>query len=159
STFAAIGESADCDLVILGLGNSLFPKMGDDIMRGVLKKARHAIGIFGTQFRTPEGIAEMAPLIDTLDHWYARYQDDVGLFPRHAAKISLLGDWLINLFPLSEPTDSRELRIDAEVMHHEVALDRTIQMIQRHRFVRSARLHPLLCALTSAEQVAYSEQL
>ncbi|MFX6281322.1 hypothetical protein ABTF86_19880, partial [Acinetobacter baumannii] len=36
--------------------------------------------------------------------------------------------------------------------------DRTIQYIQRHRQVFSARLHPLLCALTSAHEVAYSEQ-
>ena len=37
-------------------------------------------------------------------------------------------------------------------------LDRTIQYIQQHKKVYSTRLHPLLCALTSAEGVAYSEQ-
>jgi hypothetical protein len=31
-------------------------------------------------------------------------------------------------------------------------------MIQSYRYVKSARLHPLLCALTSAEAVAYVEQ-
>ena len=38
------------------------------------------------------------------------------------------------------------------------ALDRAIQVIQRHKHVYSARLHPLLCALTAAELVAYAEQ-
>jgi hypothetical protein len=37
-------------------------------------------------------------------------------------------------------------------------MDRTIQHIQRHSRVFSERLHPLLCALTSASQVAYTEQ-
>ena len=40
----------------------------------------------------------------------------------------------------------------------ELPLDRTIQAIQLHKNVYSARLHPLLCALTSAELVAYAEQ-
>ena len=45
-----------------------------------------------------------------------------------------------------------------EVVNNELALDRTIQKIQAYRRVRTARLHPLLCALTSAEEVAYHEQ-
>src|SRR5258708_33590720 len=69
STFTSIGETADCDLVILGLGNSVFPAMGGPVMRDMLRKARHCIGIFGTQFRTAEDIAALAPLLDTLDHW------------------------------------------------------------------------------------------
>ena len=40
----------------------------------------------------------------------------------------------------------------------DLPLDRTIQSIQRHKNVYSTRLHPLLCALTSAELVAYAEQ-
>jgi len=37
-------------------------------------------------------------------------------------------------------------------------LDRVIERIQAYRAVRSTRLHPLLCALTSAEFCAYREQ-
>jgi len=37
-------------------------------------------------------------------------------------------------------------------------LDRIITQIQQYRRVFSTRMHPLLCALTSAEQVAYVEQ-
>src|SRR5262249_33790219 len=40
----------------------------------------------------------------------------------------------------------------------DLPLDRTIQHIQRHKRVFSERLHPLLCALTSADEVAYVEQ-
>jgi hypothetical protein len=38
------------------------------------------------------------------------------------------------------------------------ALDRAIQVIHCHKNVYSTRLHPLLCALTAAENVAYAEQ-
>ena len=37
-------------------------------------------------------------------------------------------------------------------------LDRIIQEIQRHQRIFSPRLHPLLCALTSAREVEYAEQ-
>ncbi len=40
----------------------------------------------------------------------------------------------------------------------DIPLDRTIQAIQRHKQVHSARLHPLLCALTSAHYAAFSEE-
>lgn len=49
------------------------------------------------------------------------------------------------------------LHIGSAFSNH-MALDQTIQGIQRYRSVVSERLHPLLCALTSAERVAYSEQ-
>jgi hypothetical protein len=158
SHFGALGPADETyDLVILGLGNSLFPALGAEVI-AQLGRARYRIGIFGTQFRTAQRIAEFAPLMAALDRWYARYQEDANLFPAAASKTVALGDWLIGAFPMAEPVDERELRIDAEIMHREVALDRMIQQIQRHRRVWSARLHPLLCALTSADEVAYAEQ-
>jgi hypothetical protein len=145
------------DLIVLGLGNSLFPAMGNELL-GHLAAARRCIGIFGTQYRTPERIVAFAPLMARLDRWYARSAEDASLFPAVASKTTHLGDWLIHAFPMAEPVDDRVLRIDAEIMHQDVPLDRTIQRIQRHRRVWSARLHPLLCALTSADEVAYVEQ-
>jgi hypothetical protein len=68
-----------------------------------------------------------------------------------------LGDWLIDQFPMNKPSEDEPLEVSDEITTDE-ALDRTIQLIQRHRQVYSARLHPLLCALTSAELVAYAEQ-
>ena len=49
------------------------------------------------------------------------------------------------------------MTIDEDILK-ELPLDRTIQTIQRHKNVFSTRLHPLLCALTSAELVAFTEQ-
>jgi hypothetical protein len=55
------------------------------------------------------------------------------------------------------PSIDQPLRIGAGILK-DLPMDRTIQHIQRHKRVFSERLHPLLCALTSAEQVAYVEQ-
>jgi hypothetical protein len=52
----------------------------------------------------------------------------------------------------------KTLTIEADVVDKEVPLDRVIQRIQAYRQVSSARIHPLLCALTSAEQVRFQEQ-
>ena len=49
------------------------------------------------------------------------------------------------------------MKIGKEIWQ-ELPLDRVIQQIQKHKLVISERLHPLLCALTSAERVAYQEQ-
>jgi hypothetical protein len=99
----------------------------------------------------------MDALIDRLDTWYARYEEDVLIYGRGRSNVVHLGDWLIDQFPMAQPTEDDLLSIDDDVLK-ELPLDRTIQTIQRHRNVYSTRLHPLLCALTAAELVAYSEQ-
>jgi hypothetical protein len=96
-------------------------------------------------------------LIDRLDVWFARHEDDVLMYGRGRSNVEHLGDWLIDQFPMSVPTDEGELDIGEEILT-ELSLDRTIQHIQRYKSVFSTRLHPLLCALTSAETVAYQEQ-
>ena len=99
----------------------------------------------------------MDRLIDRLDMWFARYEDDVLMYGRGRTNVQHLGDWLIDQFPLSTPTEEGQLDIGNEILQ-ELPLDRTIQHIQRYKNVFSTRLHPLLCALASAEAVAYSEQ-
>jgi hypothetical protein len=79
------------------------------------------------------------------------------MYGRGRTNVQHLGDWLINQFPMSTPTDEGQLQIGEEIWN-ELPLDRTIQFIQRYKNVLSSRLHPLLCALTSAETVAYTEQ-
>jgi hypothetical protein len=71
--------------------------------------------------------------------------------------VSHLGDWLINAFPLTLPSIAQQLHIGGGILR-DLPMDRTIQHIQRHARVFSERLHPLLCALTSAAEVAYVEQ-
>lgn len=52
---------------------------------------------------------------------------------------------------------NEELLKIGQEMWNDLPLDRTIQKIQQHRRVFSTRLHPLLCALTSAEEVGYRD--
>lgn len=145
------------DLLVVGIGNSLFGDLLDETLLQATKKAKSAIGIFGTQYRELLNAGDVTRLLDRLDHWYARYEDDTHIYGRGRSNVSLLGDWLINAFPLAQAVDDRPLKIGKEIWQ-DLPLDRTIQMIQRHKRVASERLHPLLCALTSANDVAYREQ-
>ncbi|HTQ83308.1 MAG TPA: hypothetical protein VMI47_08570 [Pseudolabrys sp.] len=157
-TFATLDRArAKYDLVVLGTGNSLFqPLIGEEVL-DIVSRARAAIGIFGTQYRELLPRASLDRLLDRLDIWFARYEDDALLYGRGRRNVVHLGDWLIDQFPLATPSLDDPLQIDAEIAS-ELPLDRTIQMIQQHRQVYSARLAPLLCALTSAELAAYAEQ-
>jgi hypothetical protein len=122
-----------------------------------VSRAKASIGIFGTQYRELIPRASMDRLIDRLDTWYARSEDDVLIYGRGRKNVVHLGDWLIDQFPMSRAFDDEPLEVGDELQADD-ALDRAIQTIQRHKQVYSSRLHPLLCALTSAELVAYSEQ-
>jgi hypothetical protein len=149
--------STDIDLLILLLGTSLFHRLLNRELLDFVAKFPAAIGIFGTQYRKQLNMGLMNELLHGLTFWYARYQEDLDLFgrPRNATH---LGDWLVDCFPLTRPEINETLTIEADLIRQEIALDRLIQHISRYRFVRSARLHPLLCALTSADEVAYIEQ-
>jgi hypothetical protein len=155
--FDALGEArAQYDLVVLGTGTSLFqPLIGEDVL-DLVGRGKASIGIFGTQFRELIPRAGVERLIERLDTWFARYSDDVLLYGRGRGNVEHLGDWLIDFFPLAAASDDEPLTIGAEVGGAE-PLDRTIQEIQRHKRVFSHRLHPLLCALTSAETAAYAD--
>ena len=157
-TFETLDRAqASYDLVVLGIGNSIFqPLLRDDVFE-VISRAKAKVGIFGTQYRELIPRPTMDRLIDRLDMWFARYEDDVLMYGRGRTNVQHLGDWLIDQFPLSTPTEEGQLDIGNEILQ-ELPLDRTIQHIQRYKNVFSTRLHPLLCALASAEAVAYSEQ-
>ena len=157
-TFRTLHEARDkYDLVVLGIGNSLFqPLLGDDVL-DIVARAKASIGIFGTQYRELIPRPAIDRLVERLDTWFARTEDDVLMYGRGRKNVVHLGDWLIDQFPMSKPCEDDPLQIGDEI-RPDHALDRAIQMIQRHRQVYSARLHPLLCALTSAELVAYAEQ-
>lgn len=146
----------DYDLIVLGVGNSLFaPLLTENLLR-LLDKVPHKVGIFGTQYRSQLPENRLVQVIDRLDHWFARYEEDCLLYGgKHPT--THLGDWLIDAFSLSRWVEDKTLSIGDEILSDR-PLDRTIQTIQRYRRVHSSRLHPLLCALTSAEQVSYSEQ-
>jgi len=148
------------DLVVLGIGNSLNPEVITslyDPLMALMARSGHTIGIFGTQYRPLYDLPRLAALIGGLDHWYARYRDDLALAGNDAS-VSHLGDWLIDAFPLGQPTKDSMLKLEGDLLTKRRGLDWLIQQIQAHRYVFSPRLHPLLCALCSAERVAYVEQ-
>lgn len=153
-----IGPDPDeFDLLVLGIGNSIFaPLLTDELLR-LVEASPKTIGIFGTQFRSKIDRDRMRALLGRLDCWFARYEEDVLLFGDMCAHTEHLGDWLIEAFPMAEASEDEPLMVGSEIWQ-ELPLDRWIQKIQRHRTVVSTRLHPLLGALTSAQWVEYSEQ-
>jgi hypothetical protein len=145
------------DLVVLGVGNCLFqPLVGNDILN-ILSRAKSAIGIFGTQYRELISRPAIDRVIDRLDTWFAPYEDDVLMYGRGRSNAVHLGDWLIDQLPHVEATHDEPLQIGAE-LGADFPLDGAIQIIQRHKQVYSSGLHPLLCALTSAQLAAYAEE-
>jgi hypothetical protein len=154
--FAALPK--EVDLLVIGIGNSLFNPLLTDEPFAMMRSARKVIGIFGTQYREDLPEPLLPQLLDRMDHWFARYEDDVRLYGRGRSNVSHLGDWLINAFPMARGTLEQRMTVPPEILIKEFPLDRLIQFIQQHRRVFSARLHPLLCALTSAEEVGYQEQ-
>jgi Methyltransferase domain len=155
-TFATLGEARSAyDLVVLGTGASLFqPLIGEEVL-DLVARAKASIGIFGTQYRELIPRAGLDRLIDRLDCWFARYQDDVLIYGRGRNNVVHLGDWLIDLFPLATPTDDEPLRIGADA---DLPPARAVETIQRHKQVFSAAPYPFLCALTAAELAAYEEK-
>ena len=151
------------DLLILGVGPSLnAPSIARPELQRLVETTPRILGIFGTQY--PYQYRELIDpllfesLLDRMTTWWARNRSDVETFGGGRTNVRHLGDWLISAFPMATPQLDKTLTIGSEVVHKEVSLDRVIQRIQAYRQVSSARIHPLLCALTSAEQVRFQEQ-
>ncbi len=145
------------DLLILGIGNSLMKELLTPDLIDFVRAARKSVGIFGTQYRERIDPEVFSTLISLLNHWFARHQIDLDLFGTGHQNTSWLGDWLVDSFPMAKAQEDKILMIGNEIWQ-DLPLDRTIQRIQQHKKVLSSRVHPLLCALTSADQVAYTEQ-
>jgi hypothetical protein len=147
----------DFDLLVLGIGNSVFHPILTDQLMELVRRIPRSVGIFGTQYRESIDRRRMSELIDGLTVWFARYEEDLLLYGSGRQKAVHLGDWLISAFPMTRWSRDEALHVGREVWN-DLPLDRTIQYIQKYRNVSSERIHPLLCALTSAERVAYREQ-
>ncbi|MGE5149028.1 MAG: hypothetical protein ACM3II_02810 [Rhodospirillaceae bacterium] len=156
-TFRTLNEArGNYDLIVFGTGSGLFPPLLGDEVFSVMSRAKAAIGIFGTQCRELIPRPMLDRLIDRLDIWFARYEDDVLTFGRGRNNVVHLGDWLIDQFPLTRATSDEPLVISND-LGQELALDRAIRTIQRHKQVYSTEPAALLCGLTSAELAAYAE--
>lgn len=150
---------ASFDLLILGIGNSIFGPLLNEPLFNLVKSRfiKFKIGIFGTQYREEFDSALMRELIKHLDLWCARYREDLKFYAPNMDHAIHFGDWLIDAFPFARAYINQTLKIGDEIWQN-LPLDRVIQEIQLYKRVYSTRLHPLLCALTSAEEVAYREQ-
>jgi len=147
----------DFDLLVLGVGNSMFQPILTDQLMDLVARIPRSIGIFGTQYR--EGIdgGRMARLIDRLTVWFARNEEDLLLYGARQKKAVHLGDWLISALPLTRWERDETLQAGPEVLT-DMPLDRAIRNIRKYRSVVAEEVTLLLCALTSAERVAYREQ-
>ena len=149
------------DLVIVGSGHSIFHRTLQKEFLDFLSKQQIVVGIFGLQYHEMLPLQGLKELFSTLDCWFSRSEYDIEFLGRHSSlpkHYAHLGDWLINAFPLVSWTDGRTGEIPADFISASHDIQRTIQKIQAFRRISSARLHPVLCALTSAEQVRYQEQ-
>ena len=151
------------DLLIVGTGNSLYKKTNTSEFIEYLSKAKKSIGIFGLQYfdDLQENISTLKTIVESFDKVFIRYSQDIDFLQDNninTEHISHLGDWLILLFPITSWSKDETKYIDHKEPFVRNALDLYIQDIQTYRNVESKRLHTLLCALCSAENVSYGEQ-
>ncbi len=144
------------DLVVLGTGSGLFPPLFGDELLDVISGAKASIGIFGTQCRELVSRPAIDRVIDRLDTWFARYEDDVLMYARGRSNVIHIGDWLIDQFPLTRPVKDEPLVVNDE-LGQDFGLDRAIRTIQKYKQVYATVPTALLCALSSAELAAYAE--
>ena len=126
------------DLVVIGTGDGAFPMLFGDEVLDIVSRSKAAIGIFGTQGRELIARPALDRLIDRLDTWFARYEDDVLMYGLGRNNVLHIGDWLIDQFPLTRSTNDEPLVVSGE-LGEEFALDRAIRTIQQHKQVYSTR--------------------
>ena len=154
-------DNASFDMVVVGTGHSVFHQTLERAFLEFLKKQKIVVGIFGLQYHQMLPLDSVKELFSIVDCWFSRsaydieFLQDLSSLPRQFAH---LGDWLINAFPIVPWVDGRTCEVPADFIMQSRDIQRTIQTIQRFRRVSSARLHPVLCALASADEVRYQEQ-
>ena len=105
-SFRNLNEArAHYDLVLLGAGDSLFQPLAGEALLDIVGRAKASIGIFGTQYRELIPRAGIERLVERLDCWFARYQDDLLMYGRGRKNVAHLGDWLIDSIPLASASD------------------------------------------------------
>ena len=149
------------DLVVVGTGHSIFHKTLDKQLIDFLREQKSVVGVFGLQYHELLPAEEMNEFFSSIDCWFSRSKYDIDFLRRNASlprRFAHLGDWLINAFPIVSWVDERTCQIGPDFINTERDIQRTIQEIQKFRRISSARLHPVLCALASADEVSFQEQ-
>ena len=78
------------------------------------------------------------------------------LRPQETVRFARLGDWLVEQFPLGHGRDGELLTLNEDALR-DLPLDRSITAIQRHSAVFARAPAPFLCALNSADTIAYAD--
>src|SRR5258708_2036849 len=131
-TFRTLDQAPEkYDLVVGGIGNRLFAPLLTDDLLNVIKRGKASIGIFGTQYRELLPRPALDRVIERLDTWFARYEDDIMMYGRGRGNVTHLGDWLIDQFPMNKAHDDDPAQIGDEIWNNPPP-DRTIQDIQRY---------------------------
>jgi hypothetical protein len=149
------------DLVVVGTGHSIFHKTLDKQLIDFLREQKSVVGVFGLQYHELLPAEEMNEFFSSIDCWFSRSKYDIDFLRRNASlprRFAHLGDWLINAFPIVSWVDESTCQIGPDFINTERDIQRTIQEIQKFRRISSARLHPVLCALASADEVSFQEQ-
>ena len=149
------------DLVIVGTGHSVFHRTLDKRFIDFLSKQKTVVGIFGLQYHKMFSSESLDEFFSVINCWFSRSEFDISFLAQASCLPGLyahLGDWLINAFPIVSWVDERTCEIPADFIRSAHDIQRTIQQIQKFRRISSARLHPVLCALASADEVKYQEQ-
>jgi hypothetical protein len=155
--FAEAGRVSDgFDLTIIGAGTGLLQPLHSDAVFDLVSRSRAAIGIFGTQRRELIVRAPVERLIERLDAWFARDEDDLALYGRGVHRAVHLGDWLIAPCPLTTAVDDEPLTLGAAALR-DMGTDRVLEALRGHRHVTAGERGALLCALTAAETVTWRE--
>jgi hypothetical protein len=106
-TFDTLNEARPrYDLVVVGTGAGLSPAMLTDALIDAVKCGASAIGIFGTQYRELITRPALDRLLDNLDIWFARNEDDLLLYGRGRPNVVHLGEWTVDAAPLSQGRDT-----------------------------------------------------
>jgi hypothetical protein len=155
--FAEAGRvSGGFDLTVIGAGTGLLQPLHSDAVFDLASRSRAAVGIFGTQRRELIVRAPVERLIERLDAWFARDEDDLALYGRGVRRAVHLGDWLIAPCPLTTAADDEPLTLGAAALR-DMGTDRALEALRGHRHVTAGERGALLCAISAAETVSWCE--
>lgn len=144
------------DLVVVGTGSTISRGLLRPEVLEAVRRAPRAIGIFGTAFRQRLDRKELDDLLGSLDTWYARTEEDLLTFGSRAKRVVHLGDWHLASHVWTSWSQDETL----DMLKADPALKKGKPLpdviIQSYRRVISRDLRPVVLALLSAEEVAWS---
>ncbi|PCI63870.1 MAG: hypothetical protein COB37_03740 [Kordiimonadales bacterium] len=146
------------DLILVGTGQSIFHRSLDPAFLKWLEQAKcPKVGLFGLQYLDMIDKTLLQRLVDTLDIWFVRNKVDLEFLPK-CEHTQHVGDLLIDFFPLTKWSNDHRINIPASISKANFDIQQLVHKFQEYKHVHSHRIHPLLCALCSADLFSFTEQ-